>query len=131
MTSQTTTDTENGATPARVERAPRVRVLPRTDVFETPEALVLVADVPGADQGSTELVLNEDVLTLRARSVVDAPEGWTPAGAALELPDYERSFRIAADIDREALSATIQHGRLKVVLKKRQPRANRIAVNAT
>jgi HSP20 family molecular chaperone IbpA len=113
--------------PQGVERA---RVRPRTDVFETPDALILVADVPGAEQDSIELALTEDVLTLRARSVVSTPAGWNPAGSEFELPDYERSFRLAADIDPDALSATLQNGRLRVVLKKRRARSNRIQVRA-
>jgi HSP20 family protein len=119
------TQTKNGT---EVERA---RVRPRTDVFETPEALIVVADVPGATRESIEVTLHEDVLTLRARPVLGAPEGWRPAGAEFELPDYERSFRIAADIDREALEATIRNGRLEVVLKKRQPRSHRVEVKAS
>lgn len=108
----------------------RPRVRPLTDVFETPEAIVLVADVPGADQDSIELSLAEDVLTLRARQAVRPapaePAGERKEGPALSLHDYERSFRIGADLDRESLSATLQNGRLRVVLKKRQP--SRIAV---
>jgi HSP20 family protein len=108
----------------------RIKARPRTDVFETNEALILVADVPGADQDSVELALTGDELTLRARCVVTPPEGWQPAGSEFELPDYERSFLLAADIDREALSATLQNGRLRVVLKKRQPRTSKIEVRA-
>jgi len=109
---------------------PRPTVLPRTDVLETEDALVLVADVPGATNDSIELELVEDVLTLKARAVDDQPEGWTPSGKALELPDYERSFRIRADLDREGLSASLEHGRLRVVLRKREPRSSRITVQA-
>jgi len=106
----------------------RTKVRPRTDVFETSEALILVADVPGAEQDSIELALTEGVLTLRARSVVNAPSGWNRAGSEFELPDYECSFRLATDIDPDALSATLRNGCLRVVLKKRQARSNRIEV---
>jgi HSP20 family protein len=111
--------------------AQRVRVRPRTDVYETPEALVLVADVPGAEPESIELTLTDDVLTLRARGALAAPEGWQPAGPELELPDYERSFRLQADIDRNALAATCKDGRLEVVLRKRLPRTSKIEVRAS
>lgn len=107
---------------------PRPKVRPRTDVYETDDALILIADVPGADEGSIELALSEDVLTLRARAAVAMPEGWQPAGAEFELPDYERSFRLTTEIDRDGLAAKIHDGRLEVVLKKRQPRAHRIEV---
>ena len=109
----------------------RARVRPRTDVFETPEALVVVADVPGADRSSVDVTLAEDVLHLRARPIVRPPEGWQPVGAELHLPEYERSFRVTADIDRGAMEATIRNGRLRVVLRKRQPRSNRIEIQAS
>lgn len=108
----------------------RTVVRPRTDVLETPEALTLIADVPGAAAESVELSLTEDVLTLRARSLDLVPEGWENAGAEFELPDYERSFRLTAEIDRQSLSATVQNGRLRVVLRKLQPRTTRIEVRA-
>ena len=110
------------------ENVERPRVRPRTDVFETAEALVLVADVPGADPESVEVTLTEDVLTLRATPTLPALVGWQPAGAEFELPVFERSFRVAAEIDREALQATIQNGRLRIVLTKRRPRSGRIEV---
>lgn len=113
--------------------ADRPRVSPLTDVFETPDAIVLVADLPGADQDSIELSLAQDLLLLRARQAVrpapTEPAGEPKDGRGLELHDYERSFRIGADLDRESLSATLQNGRLRVVLKKRQP--SRIAVRST
>ncbi|NOT31513.1 MAG: Hsp20/alpha crystallin family protein [Planctomycetes bacterium] len=108
----------------------RTRIRPRTDIYETPEALVLVADIPGADPQSIELALNEDVLTLRARPRVDPPEGWQPSGVGFEFPDYERSFRLSADIERDSIGATLLNGRLRVELKKRQPRLHRIEVRA-
>lgn len=110
--------------------AERLRVRPCTDVFETDAALVVVADVPGAERDSVEVTLVEDVLTLRARPILRPSEGWQPAGAEFELPEYERSFHVNADIDREALEATIRNGRLRIVLRKRQPRTSRIDVQA-
>jgi HSP20 family molecular chaperone IbpA len=96
-------------------------VRPSTDVFETQDALVVIADVPGADEGSVELRLTDDILELRARPTLTVPEGWQPAGAEFELPDYERRFRITAELAKEPITATLNKGRLKVVLKKRQP----------
>jgi HSP20 family molecular chaperone IbpA len=112
------TTNENPST----QRSP---VRPRTDVFETPEALVLVADVPGADERSVELELTDEILTLRAAPALGAPEGWQAEGPELELPAYERSFRIAADVERDSIGASLQ-----VVLKKRVPRSNRIEVRS-
>jgi HSP20 family molecular chaperone IbpA len=112
------------------QAAERTRVRPHTDVYETSETIVLVADVPGADADSIELALQEDVLTLRATNRTSAPEGWQAHEPAPVLPDYERSFRLTADIAPDAIDASLQHGRLRVVLTKRRPSVSRIAVRA-
>ena len=110
--------------------AERTRVRPYTDVYETQDTLILVADVPGADESSIQLELVDDVLELRAAPRTDSPDGWQPLGPELEVPAYERSFRLAADIERDSIGASLQNGRLRVVLKKRVPRSQRIDVRA-
>ena len=103
---------------------------PRTDVYETADSLILVADVPGADQDSIELSLAEDVLTLRARPVSSVPEGWRACGAEFELLHYERRLRLTAPVDPEGIHAELTNGRLRVTMKKLAPRAQRIPVRA-
>src|SRR6185503_15089417 len=56
MTAQSVTSDSAADSAATAERR---LIRPRTDVYETRDALVLVADVPGADQDSIELSLNE------------------------------------------------------------------------
>ena len=109
----------------------RLRIRPAADVFETADSLVVVVDVPGADPRSIEILLIEDVLTLRARASVDSPEASRAAGEELELPVYERAFHVAAEIDPEAPEATFRNGRVKIVLRKRQPRAGRFESRAS
>ena len=99
-------------------------------MLETADELVLVADVPGAEE-PIELTLTDDVLTLRARTRLDAPEGWQPVRPEPPARDFERSFRIAADVERESISATLQNGRLRVVMPKRRPRTARIEVRSS
>ena len=101
---------------------------PRTDVYETADSLILLADVPGADQDSIELSLAEDVLTLRARPVATVPEGWRACGAEFELPHYERRLRLTVPIDPAGVQADLANGRLRVTMKKLAPRAQRIQV---
>jgi HSP20 family molecular chaperone IbpA len=107
--------------------APR-RVRPPTDVHETADRLVLIADVPGASSDSIELVLEDDVLLLRARATRAAPAGWQPLGAEFELSDYERAFRLTTEIEREGIQAVLQNGLLRVVLPKKRPARGTIPV---
>lgn len=107
---------------------PARRVRPATDVFETDTSLVLVADLPGAGPEALELSLEDDVLHLRARVERTPPAGALPLGAEFELCDYERSFRLTAEVERERIEAVLRDGRLRVVLPKRLRAGVRIPV---
>jgi HSP20 family protein len=104
--------------------------MPRTDVRETDEAVILITDMPGADESSLELTLQEDLLVLRGRPLPSRSAGWKLEWAEYALPDYERSFRLLTEIDRDAIQATIRNGTLRVVLPKKQPRTSKIEVRS-
>jgi HSP20 family molecular chaperone IbpA len=72
-------------TKTQTHSAPKQALRPRTDVLETAEALILVADLAGVDDGSVELSLTDDVLTLRARPApcgASSRSATTSAGSA-------------------------------------------------
>jgi HSP20 family molecular chaperone IbpA len=88
-------------------------------IFESPEALELVAEVPGADESNTELTVENDELTLRAR----VPETTNGNGAKLVYAEYgqgnyERTFRLSDGIDRQRIEAKVKDGVLRVRLPK-------------
>lgn len=97
-------------------RGPAVR--PRVDLYESDEAFLLLADLPGADEASTELVLERQTLTLRARGRNDLPEGVRPLRTEFAIGRFERSFELGREIDGENISATFQNGLLRVTLPK-------------
>jgi len=103
-------------------------VRPRTDVVETKDALILTADLPGADESSIDLRLEEDVLVLLARPLTTEPEGWSLAWSEFGTNPYERRFRIGAEIDPAGIEAQLESGRLRVTLKKRQPTSAHIPI---
>ena len=47
------------------ERTRNRRVyVPKTDIYETKDAIVLVADMPGVDEKSVDITLEKNVLTI-------------------------------------------------------------------
>ena len=115
-------------TPKAVERK---QFMPRADVYETPNGVIVEADMPGVDDGSIDITIENDVLTIRGR--VDAPEfpGHKPAYAEYESGDYERAFTLSPEIDREHIEATVRNGVLRLTLPKAsQARARKITVKA-
>ena len=77
--------------------------IPKTDIFETKDAIVLVADVPGATEESLEITLEKNVLTINAYVDEMAPEGFKRIYAEYETGDYSRSFKLSDEIDQSKI----------------------------
>jgi HSP20 family molecular chaperone IbpA len=92
--------------------------VPRADIYETADEIVVVADIPGADEKSVDITLEKDVLTINADIEEDEPEGYALAFAEYQTGDYQRSFTISASIARDQIEATIKHGVLHLHLPK-------------
>lgn len=121
--------TEGQGTPERVSR--RRIFAPRTDIYETKDAIVLVADLPGVDEASLEVTLEKGVLTFTGK--VDpgtGTEGLTPTHREYEAGDFHRAFSLPEEIDRERIEATMRDGVLRLKLPKAKARPHRIAVKS-
>jgi HSP20 family molecular chaperone IbpA len=104
------------------EEAERTRdcqcFVPRADIYETDDQLVIVTDVAGANEDSIDITLDKDILTINAYVEPEVFEGYAPAFAEYEVGDYQRSFRISDEIEREGISAAIKDGVLRIYLPK-------------
>ncbi len=100
-------------------RAERKVFVPAVNIYETKENIVLMADMPGVDENSVDITLENDVLTVQGRSSVEAPRGLEPAYAEYSSGDYRRSFTLSANqINRDGIEAALKNGVLKVTLPK-------------
>lgn len=106
--------------------------LPAVSIYETKDHVVVMADMPGVDEKSVDITLENDVLTLQGRSTVEAPQGLEPAYAEYSSGDYRRSFTLSrGQINQENIEATVKNGVLKITLQKADAaKPKRIAVNA-
>lgn len=105
--------------------------IPRADIYELEDRIVIVADVPGANEHSIDVTLEKNVLTINA--YVDPPvkEGYTLAYAEYEVGDYQRSFRLSEEIDRQKIEAEVKDGVLRLFLPKAaEARLRKINVKA-
>jgi HSP20 family molecular chaperone IbpA len=114
------------------ERTRDVRCfIPRADIYEMDDQIVIVADVPGVDEGSLEVTLEKNILTINAYVDALVPEGHALSFAEFEVGDYQRSFRLSNEIDREKIEATVKDGVLRLFLPKAgEARARKISVKA-
>lgn len=105
--------------------------VPRADIYEVEDQIVVVTDVPGADETSLEINLEKNILTINAYVDPVEPEGYSRTWAEYETGDYQRSFRISDEIDREKIQATIKDGVLRLYLpKSKEARTRKISVKA-
>jgi HSP20 family protein len=105
--------------------------VPRADIYEADDHLVIVADVPGVDENSVEITLEKNVLTINAYIEPVEMEGFALAFAEYEVGDYQRSFRLSDEIDREKIQATIKDGVLRLYLPKAAAaQARKISIKA-
>jgi HSP20 family protein len=105
--------------------------IPRADIYETADELVIVADMPGVDENSLDITLEKNVLSLKGFVEFPTPDNYSLAYAEYEVGDFERNFTLSNDIDRESISAKVKNGVLYVHLPKAAPaKTKKITVNA-
>jgi len=111
--------------------SPRTTFIPRADIYETDQNVVVIVDMPGANEDSIDIMLEENTLVIDGKSTFDAPDGYSLVFAEFEAGDYERKFRITDQIDREKIDATYKDGVLRLTLPKaEQAKARKISVTA-
>jgi HSP20 family protein len=104
--------------PAGVERTSTLPVfVPRCDIFETSEGLVLLADMPGVDEKTVSIDLEGGVLTVSGRAVEEAPVGEL-AYREFRAGDFKRAFTLTEEVDTAKIEATLKNGVLRVHLPK-------------
>jgi HSP20 family molecular chaperone IbpA len=103
--------------------------VPRADIYETDVEIIVLADVPGANEKTVDITLEKNVLSITAYVEPAIPNGFDIAYAEYEEGDYQRSFRLSDEIDRDKIEAVVSDGVLRLRLPKAQKaRSKKIAV---
>ena len=102
---------------------------PAVDIFETEEAVVVRAEIPGV-QGA-DLQVNIDGATIRISGVRRVPpQVRVQRLLRMEIAfgPFEREVRIGVPFDRDQVAARLEDGFLSVKLVKNRPRRRDVAV---
>ena len=98
---------------------------PLIDIHDSPEGLILEADLPGTHEQNLTIQLEHNVLTLHARIESTVPDGAQLLHEEYRVGDYYRSFILNDEVDRDNIKAELSQGVLRLTLPKaerRQPR---------
>lgn len=104
---------------------------PATNVFETKEAFVVKAEVPGLAEGDVSVSVEEDALVVRGERKTDVPEGYRVHLRERAPVAFTRKLPLPARVDADAVTASLENGVLTVTLPKaKEALPRQIAVKA-
>lgn len=124
---------EELTTPEGAERTRECQCfVPRSDIYELEDQIIIVADVPGAAEDSVEITLEKNILTINAYIEPVEWDGYSLSYAEYGIGDYQRSFRIPDQIDRDNIEAVLKDGVMRVFLPKApEAKTRKIEVKAS
>ena len=109
-----------------------LNVYPRVDFYEKPDALVLVADLPGVRKEDLHIEFNDGVLRISGERYLQEKE--EHANVLLNertFGKFSRSFRIPLPINADKIEAVYRNGQLMITLPKTDDvKAKRIAIKS-
>ncbi len=91
---------------------------PDVDIVERPDEFLVMADLPGADDQSVSVRLENGVLAIDARPAHEPDPGWNPVYTEYRLGGYHREFSLSEGIDADRVTARMRDGVLELQLPK-------------
>ena len=105
---------------------------PSVDIHESPEGLILEADLPGVSDDSVTIQLEDNILNLEAHVSFSVPVGAVAIHEEFPSTRFQRSFILSDEVDRTGISAELKNGVLRLILPKAdRARSRRIEIKST
>jgi HSP20 family protein len=106
--------------------------MPHVDIKEEPQRFVILADIPGVDPKEIEIHMDKGILTIKGERTHESKEEnekYTRMERARGV--FYRRFALPDSADADGITATGEHGVLKIVIPKRpESTPRRITINA-
>ncbi len=129
---RTTEQRTPAAAQNRETRPNRPVFVPPSDIYETNDSLIVLAEMPGVPPDGVDITLERRVLTIRGRSATNEHSGYQRVYSEYADGDYERVFTLSENIDRDRIEATLKDEVLHLVLPKAEAaKARRIELKTS
>jgi HSP20 family protein len=92
--------------------------IPAVDIYESENALVLVADMPGVGSDNVSIDIQDNQLTLRGAIQMETGEKERTLVQEYGVGDYFREFTLGRTIDQSKIEASMKDGVLTLTLPK-------------
>jgi len=106
-----------------------IYIAPPVDIFETEEALTVIADLPGVKKEDVDIHSEDNILTIKGKTE------YRPSAQALReeftLQGYYRQFQLSDMIDQNKIIAESKNGVLTITLpkaEKTKPRQIKVSI---
>ena len=107
----------------------RPTLTPEADIYETEEAIHMALNMPGIDEKSLDLSIDNNVLSIEASQTEDSLEGMQEEFRGYRTGIYRRAFNILPDVEKDKIKAKASNGVLRLTLPKaKKEHAKRIKV---
>ncbi len=104
---------------------------PHVDIYEGRDQIILLADMPGVDAQSVDISIEDGILTITGTVERVDTKNRHFLYSEYDEGDYQRSFTLTEEIDRDRIDATVKNGVLRLTLPKLdQVKARKIEVKA-
>ena len=105
--------------------------VPAVDIYETVNSLWLRADMPGVDENSVAVDVQNNVLSIEGWVSVKEYENLQPVYTEYNIGNYSRRFTLSNEIDTSRITAKMVNGVLELELPKAEKaKPRRITVSA-
>jgi len=99
-----------------IRRNEKDALLPQTDIWETPEEIILKMDMPGVGKENLEIKVEGNLLKIHGKT--DAQQPGNLLYAEQRTGDFHREFSLSHDLDQDKINAAIAAGILTVKIAK-------------
>jgi len=103
---------------AELPRRRTAAVWPAINVFETKDAFVVKADVPGMTESDVSVSVEDDILLVRGERKCPPPEGYKIHLRERFAVAFTRKLPLPTRVDVNAVSAVLKDGVLTITLPK-------------
>jgi HSP20 family molecular chaperone IbpA len=117
--SEKTMEMENTETKVSEEtKKIRRSFIPRVDIFETENSVVVMADMPGVSEETVDITIEKDQLKIKGQvEDFDLP-GYEQKYREYAVGNYTRSFTLSDAVNKDEIEATLKNGVLRIDLSK-------------
>jgi HSP20 family protein len=92
--------------------------VPSVDIYETLDSLWLRADMPGVDENSLEVNVENGLFSIEGWVSVKEYENLQPVYTEYNIGNYSRRFTLSNEIDTNRITAKMVNGVLELELPK-------------